>query len=71
MTPDTPAVAQPLVAAGAAQTRTVAVVAGRFNSPTILATGGIAFDPPNLGHRISAPGDGDHGGSQLPRGQGR
>ena len=54
-----PAVAQLVTTAGANQTRTVNIPAGAFNSPTSVATGGVAFDPVNPGTTIvsaSSPG---------------
>jgi hypothetical protein len=39
------AVAQLTTTAGSAQTRTVAIAAGQFSSPSSLATGGVQFDP--------------------------
>ena len=45
MTHTNTAVAQLVTTAGAAQTRTVNIAAGQFNSPTSVAAGGVAFDP--------------------------
>ena len=46
------AVAQLVTTAGAAQTRTVNIAAGQFNSPTSVAAGGVAFDPIAAGTTI-------------------
>jgi uncharacterized repeat protein (TIGR01451 family) len=52
-------VAQLTTTAGSGQTRTVTVAAGQTNSPTSVATGGVAFDPLSAGSttvNATAPG---------------